>query len=516
MLKTLGNGGFGITYLAYQPLLDRKVCIKEFFYKDYCERNQTTSQVTMGTQNNQDIVLRFLEKFIKEAKTISKQKHPNIISIFDEFSENNTAYYVMEYIEGESLFDKVKREGALQEHDAVNYIRQVADALSYVHAKNINHLDVKPANIMIRQSDNSALLIDFGLSKQYDVVGSQTSSTPVGISEGFAPLEQYQAGGVNTFSPQADIYSLGATLYYLVTGKIPPSASEIVNNGLPALPSNISSKTSSAIYKAMQFRKKDRPESIASFLDILDNPNDVPFSADASVNQVSINTLYDNVAEETKVIGKKDEVNQLGEDEVTNRSIKNHIGLWLLVIIVVVIGYFIVDRCSFSSSKAIEQPVYEAPIVETQTIQEEDNSDAQIESSIRDAISSIYKEVEIAEYRYQADDDFSYLEKLNGKYCSKEFNRLLKEADRLTEEGELGPIDYDYWVGGNGGIDHFYFDIKEIVVHSKTSANVSISVRNMSSAARIKLVMIKEGSDWKIDDFTPLKREIQEFIREKR
>ena len=105
--KVLGQGGFGITYLATQELLNRKVCIKEFFFKEYCERDTATSHVSLGTQSNHEIVERFMNKFLKEARTISQLEHPNIIRIHDTFKENNTAYYVMEYIEGESLSDRV-------------------------------------------------------------------------------------------------------------------------------------------------------------------------------------------------------------------------------------------------------------------------------------------------------------------------------------------------------------------------------------------------------------------------
>ena len=100
--RVLGQGGVGITYLAVQSLLERKVCIKEFFYREYCERDEETSHVTLGTQSNQELVERFLNKFLKEARTISQLEHANIIHIHDIFKENNTAYYVMDYIEGES------------------------------------------------------------------------------------------------------------------------------------------------------------------------------------------------------------------------------------------------------------------------------------------------------------------------------------------------------------------------------------------------------------------------------
>ena len=195
--RVLGQGGFGITYLATQELLDRKVCIKEFFFKDSCSRKRS-GEVELGTIGNRDLVERFLNKFIKEARTISQLDHPNIIRILDIFKENNTAYYVMDFIEGSSLDDIVDKRGALPEKEAVDYIKQVASALDYIHQRSINHLDVKPANIMVR-NDNKAILIDFGVSKQYDEQGEQTSTTPVGISYGYAPMEQYMPGGVNTF-----------------------------------------------------------------------------------------------------------------------------------------------------------------------------------------------------------------------------------------------------------------------------------------------------------------------------
>ncbi|MEY8687941.1 protein kinase [Bacteroides sp. AN502(2024)] len=267
--KVLGQGGFGITYLATQELLNRKVCIKEFFYKEYCERDEATSHVTLGTQSNREVVERFMTKFIKEARTISQLNHPHIIRIHDIFKENNTAYYVMEYIEGESLAEKVNRDGMLSEAEAVDYIRQVADALSYIHGKNLLHLDIKPGNIMVDCSGH-VILIDFGLSKQYDFGGDQTSTTPVGISHGYAPMEQYNVGGVSNFSPQTDIYSLGATLYKLVTGDTPPQASDVLNEGLPVLPSRLSDGVKNAIECAMQVKKKDRPKNVDAFVSLLD------------------------------------------------------------------------------------------------------------------------------------------------------------------------------------------------------------------------------------------------------
>ncbi len=159
----------------------------------------------------------------------------------------------------------------MDEAEALSFIRQIADALKYIHERKINHLDVKPGNILLNE-DNNAVLIDFGLSKRYDDEGNQTSTTPVGISHGYAPLEQYKRGGVGVFSPATDIYSLGATLYKLLTGNTPPEANDVMESkGVASLGSNVSKKTSDAVRKAMQPSRQDRPQSIDEFLALLGN-----------------------------------------------------------------------------------------------------------------------------------------------------------------------------------------------------------------------------------------------------
>ncbi len=278
--KVLGQGGFGITYSAVQTTLDAKVAIKEFFMKELHGRDESTSKVFVGSAGSSDLVERFRLKFIKEARNIYRLKHKNIISVIDVFEENGTAYYVMEYLEGGSLADKVK-SGALRESDALRYIRQVASALDFIHGKQMMHLDVKPANILL-DGDGNAVLIDFGLAKQYDSEGEQTSTTPVGISHGYAPMEQYKRGGVSHFSPATDIYSLGATLFKLVTGDTPPEASDVMNDGLPEISANVSQKVKDALVATMQFRVKERPQSIDEFLLLLD------FKSESTDNRVQI------------------------------------------------------------------------------------------------------------------------------------------------------------------------------------------------------------------------------------
>lgn len=277
--KVLGQGGFGITYLATQKIsiegpigqieTEIKLAIKEFFMKDVCNREKDSCVVSIPSVGSKQLAERFKQKFIKEAWNISKLKHPHIIKVVDVFEENDTAYYVMEYHGNGSLNSYIKQKGAMSEEVATKYILQIADALDYVHKQQMNHLDIKPDNVLLNNK-GEAVLIDFGLSKCYDADGEQTSSTPIGVSVGYAPLEQSRVGGVGTFSPATDIYSLGATFYKLVTGQTPPDASEVLDEGLPDMPDSISQKVQNTITQAMEARRKKRPQSIEEFLTLLE------------------------------------------------------------------------------------------------------------------------------------------------------------------------------------------------------------------------------------------------------
>lgn len=281
--RILGQGGFGITYLATDLALDRLVAIKEFYPKDFCNRENDTSQVSIGTANNQELVERLKMKFLKEARNIAKFNNPYIIKIYTIFEANNTAYYVMEYIEGENLRELVKRAGALPRKKALDYIKKIGKALEYVHSHHINHLDIKPANILIRKADDTPILIDFGLSKEYNAQGHQTSTTPTGISHGFAPIEQYNAIGISEFSPTTDLYSLAATLYFLLTGKVPPAAPEMPEIGL-TFPNRIPENIQKAIARGMSFSRSQRHQSVREFLRELENSNSIKEERTVMIN----------------------------------------------------------------------------------------------------------------------------------------------------------------------------------------------------------------------------------------
>ncbi len=269
IVRFISSGGFGCTYEAVHVMLGERMAIKEFFPQQFCNRDSATSRISVSADGNRKIVEKARRKFLEEARALYQMKHTDIVRVSDIFEENGTAYYTMEYIDGKSLGKILKEQGPLPEQKALRYIRQVAKALEYVHSQNRLHLDIKPDNIMIDTKDN-ALLIDFGASKHYDDETGESPSTLVGRTPGYAPPEQ-MGNNVKKFLPATDIYSLGATLYKLLTGATPLSATDRSGgDSLAPLPSYISKNTVDAVTAAMRLNKMERPQSIAEFLKILD------------------------------------------------------------------------------------------------------------------------------------------------------------------------------------------------------------------------------------------------------
>ena len=268
--RFIASGGFGCTYEAYHTLLDMRVALKEFFVSDFCNRDEKTGQVSVGTQSKVALYGKLKKKFMDEARALYKMKHPGIVRVTDVFEENGTAYYAMEYIDGQSLSDVVKQRGKLPEAEAVGYIRQVAEALKYVHSLNRLHLDIKPGNIMLGR-EGKAILIDFGASKHYDDETGENTSTLLAINtKGYAPVEQVNQS-FKSFSPATDIYALGATLYKLLTGITPPPSTMLNSEEatLAPLPSTISSSTRKAVESAMQLLRKHRPQTVEAWMGML-------------------------------------------------------------------------------------------------------------------------------------------------------------------------------------------------------------------------------------------------------
>lgn len=236
IIKVLGQGGFGITYLVSGKVrvgnivVDVRFAMKEHFISSLCSRDGATKSVQFSAPVA-DQVGRSMKAFIKEARRLQSLgiEHPNVVRINEVFEANNTAYYVMEYIEGSSLQDYVRKHGPMSADAAKALLQPLIEAVATLHRNSIAHYDIKPANIMLSEEADGSLrpvLIDFGLAKHYDDAGQATSSiAAAGFSPGYAPLEQY--AGISSFSPRCDVYALAATLYFCVTGHAPKAAQQL-------------------------------------------------------------------------------------------------------------------------------------------------------------------------------------------------------------------------------------------------------------------------------------------------
>lgn len=269
ILRHLASGGFGNTYLARDNHMNCDVAIKELFLSDKCSRKGQSKDVRVDINTNRDFFIKCKEKFMKEARRLQSFHHPNIVKVFDCFEENATAYYVMEYLPGKSLAATVKEHGPLAEDWVLELLPGILDALQTIHTEHIWHLDIKPANMMLRD-DQTAVLIDFGASKQFeDKEGHQLeTSSMIAKTNHFAPFEQANNSTKN-LGPWTDIYALGATLFYLFTGQLPPTPDNILTDDLPPLPNYISEEMYAAIKTMMQPDRRHRPQNIDEVLRLL-------------------------------------------------------------------------------------------------------------------------------------------------------------------------------------------------------------------------------------------------------
>ena len=264
--RVLGQGGFGITYLATQLSLQRQVAIKELFIGG-------SGQAINDRRGNQVVVTNQQKaKFKKEALRLANLNHPNLVKVHEFFEENGTAYYVMDYIEGESLRTKLNREGVLSESLVLKYLQQLLPALETAHKQNIWHLDIKPENIMVDRYGH-AYLIDFGASKHIEQNSTLTTSLALAYTRGYCPPELADLSygsmdglvqALKDIGPWTDFYALGATMYNLLTDNIPPSSNRLYKDGRNAFmfPSNVSSSTRDLIVWMMKPNQEERPQTV--------------------------------------------------------------------------------------------------------------------------------------------------------------------------------------------------------------------------------------------------------------
>ena len=265
----LSSGGFGNTYVATNIEFNERYAIKEFFMRGVTQRDDNQTTVSVSNTANRNAFIQQREKFKKEARRIRQLKNEHIISVFDLFEENGTAYYVMDYVDGENLSDRLKRTGhPMTESEVRLILPQILDALKAVHDADIWHLDLKPANIMIDKAGNIKL-IDFGASKQLNAQkGGATTSTAISYTNGYAPREQMEQN-YEKFGPWTDLYALGVTLYNLLTNRRPPLPTDIdddISNdkheSLP-MPASVSDGMKKIVLWLMQTNRNRRPQTVS-------------------------------------------------------------------------------------------------------------------------------------------------------------------------------------------------------------------------------------------------------------
>ena len=363
LMKFLGKGGFGITYLGRHILLNKYVAIKEYFPKDNFRRESNGTQVSYSDKS---VARRNIEKFLKEAKTMAELNHEGVVKVNDVFEENNTAYYVMDYMEGKSLEEQLP----IAQEQALAYIKQAAEALQYVHTKGILHLDIKPANIMINQS-GKAVLIDFGISKHYDSEGKGTSLSTQGYSSGYSPIEQMTPGGLKQFTPPTDIYALGATLYKIISGTTPPASTDLADEETLSRPENMSREVFGFINKCMQQKRKDRPQTMSEVLGLIEalsgeKPKPKP------------------TPPKPKPEPKPRLIIEPDPDPNPDQRIFRIIAMVVSIIAVVVAVVMLVKDCSGGGTETATETLTEMPIAETLSKQlQEDKAKQQAEEQAR-------------------------------------------------------------------------------------------------------------------------------------
>jgi len=281
--RVLGQGGFGITYLARDTNLDQEVAIKEYLPVEVATRRPDAT-VSARTSEHDERYRWGLERFIREARTLARFDHPNIVRVLSVFELNGTAYMVMRFEEGETLAATLERKHALSEADLMRVLMPILDGLELVHNAGFIHLDIKPDNIHLR-SDGSPVLLDFG-SARYALGHSRTVT--ILVAPGYAPFEQYYSSGENQ-GPWTDIYSLGATCYRAIAGRAPldaiarskgilGSTQEILVPATAVGTARYSERFLKAVDHALAFAEKERPQSIAEWRKELSSGKGAPAS----------------------------------------------------------------------------------------------------------------------------------------------------------------------------------------------------------------------------------------------
>ncbi|MDO4987631.1 MAG: serine/threonine-protein kinase [Synergistes sp.] len=270
--RTLGQGGFGITYLALDMKLGTKTAIKEYYPSGLAVRNTGDKTVMVASEDSKHDYMEGLTKFLDEARILGRfDQNPNIVSVKDFFEYNRTAYMVMSYLEGGTMLQYLKaHNGKISFEEATRLLFPIMDALDIVHGANLIHRDISPDNVFIT-NDGQVRLLDFGAAKNALALANQKSHSVV-LKKGYSPAEQYQTRG--QLGPWSDVYSMGATLYRSITGELPPDAVDRLGDEDPIeLPSAkgavLPDYAERAIMRALSLSASQRFQSMGDFKNAL-------------------------------------------------------------------------------------------------------------------------------------------------------------------------------------------------------------------------------------------------------
>ena len=267
--RYLSSGSFGNTYVITNLQFGEQYAMKEFFMKGVNEREKNHTTICVSNNVNYERYEQQREKFKKEARRLRQLNNKHLVRVYDLFDENGTTYYVMDLIHGQTMLDAMEETGrTYTESQAINVVCQILEALDALHQQGIWHLDLKPANIMI---DNQGLVkvIDFGASKQMNANFEYTStSAAICYTPGYAPTEQVDQN-ISRIGPWTDLYALGATLYFMLTGSQPPSSSEILDGYAFQFNTSVSKEMQKLIVWLMKPNRNERPQTVSEVFNII-------------------------------------------------------------------------------------------------------------------------------------------------------------------------------------------------------------------------------------------------------
>ena len=452
--QIIGQGGFGITYKVSARIKIGKIeqvtyfAMKELFLGDLCERDHTTNRVKFSAPTREKVE-NSKKDFLSEARRLNSIDHPNVVAVNEVFEANDTAYYVMEYLTGDSLRRYIDKNGVLNEEQTKTLIAPLLNAVGYLHDNRLTHLDIKPDNIMLKPGRDGELipvLIDFGLSKHYDTSGNATSTVRMsGLSHGYAPLEQYE--GITTFTPQADVYALAATMLFCMTGSDPVKASEASADWIRSvLPTEVSIATADALCHAMKAIKTERSQSVSSFA------HELGISLDAATaTSVSSESLTQSIVNPKPK--KKDgstEIIDCNKPKLSPKRWVTPVLIGLVILVIGVLGYYAVNHI-FGGTTTDSSSVAQAEIELEDSTSMPDEM-APVSVPVVSDIEVVDEEVDLLERQYQS--DYSTAERLytQGKYteCKQrcqamlnsypthrtEINALISECDSAISAAE--------------------------------------------------------------------------------